>query len=103
VQAPGSHRQVAARPPAISRWHESLGLEPSRSSEEREPGAALPVSSFEHGYAAQLTFASGAYDQAIAIASEGLVDHPDNGGLRYQLVCYCAMGGRGDEAVEHLR
>jgi quercetin dioxygenase-like cupin family protein len=67
------------------------------------PGAALPVSPFEYWYAAQPAFAAGAYEQAIAIASAGLIDHPESGGLRYQLACYCAMGGRGDEAVEHLR
>lgn len=67
-----------------------------------KPGAALPSSPFEYWYAAQPHYVAGDYDRAIAIAAEGLSDHSENGGLRYQLACYCALGGRGDEAVEHL-
>jgi tetratricopeptide (TPR) repeat protein len=66
------------------------------------PGAALPASAFEYWYAAQPAFAAGDYASAIKIASEGLVDHPDSGGLHYQLACYTAMGGRHEEAIEHL-
>ena len=66
------------------------------------PGSALPVSPFEYWYAAQPAVHAGDYEAAISIASEGLADHADNGGLRYQLACYCAMAGRGDEAVTHL-
>ena len=67
------------------------------------PGAALPASAFEHWYAAQPSYAEGDYERAIEIASQGLADHPESGGLRYQLACFCALAGRGDEAVEHLR
>ncbi len=66
------------------------------------PGAALPASAFEYWYAAQPAFAAGDHARAIEIASEGLADHPDSSGLRYQLACYAAMGGRHDEAIEHL-
>lgn len=67
------------------------------------PGAGLPASPFEWWYAAEPHFAAGDHDTAIAVASEGLADHPDSGQLRYQLACYAAQGGRHDEAVEHLR
>jgi mannose-6-phosphate isomerase-like protein (cupin superfamily) len=66
------------------------------------PGAALPASAFEHWYAARPAFAAGDYDRATEIASEGLVDHPDSSGLHYELACYAAVGGRHDEAIEHL-
>jgi len=67
------------------------------------PGAALPASAFEYWYAAQPAFAAGDYAGATEIASEGLADHPDNSGLHYQLACFAAMGGRHDQAIEHLR
>jgi tetratricopeptide (TPR) repeat protein len=66
------------------------------------PGAVLPASPFEHYYAAQPAYDAGDYDRAIAIASEGLRDHPDNPLIHYQLACYNALAGRLDEAREHL-
>jgi tetratricopeptide (TPR) repeat protein len=66
------------------------------------PGSALPVSPFEHWYAAQAPYARGAYDEAIAIASEGLADYPEHPALHYQLACYHALAGRPDEAIEHF-
>jgi tetratricopeptide (TPR) repeat protein len=67
------------------------------------PGSALPVSPFEYWYAAQTPYARGDYDEAIAIASEGLADYPEHPTLRYQLACYAALAGRSDEALEHFR
>jgi quercetin dioxygenase-like cupin family protein len=66
------------------------------------PGAALPPSPFEHWYFAQPAFEAGDHDRAIAIASEGLRDHPGHGTLNYQLACYHAAAGRADEALRHL-
>lgn len=66
------------------------------------PGAAFPVSAFEYWYAAQPAFAAGDYADAIKIASEGLIDHPDSSGLHYQLACYASMGGQHEKAIEHL-
>jgi tetratricopeptide (TPR) repeat protein len=67
------------------------------------PGSALPVSPFEYWYAAQAPYARGDYEQAIAIASEGLADWPDHPSLHYQLACYNALAGHPDEALEHMR
>jgi tetratricopeptide (TPR) repeat protein len=68
------------------------------------PGAALPPSPspFERWYFAQPAFEAGDHDRAIAIASEGLRDHPGHGTLNYQLACYHAAAGRADEALRHL-
>jgi tetratricopeptide (TPR) repeat protein len=66
------------------------------------PGAALPVSPFEHYYAAQPAYDAGDYDRAAAIAAEGLRDHPEHPLIHYQLACYRALAGRLDEAREHL-
>ena len=68
-----------------------------------KPGAALPVSPFEHWYAAEPAYSAGDYATAIAIASEGLADWPEHPMLHYQLACYRALAGDRDQAVEHLR
>lgn len=66
------------------------------------PGAALPVSPFEHWYAAGPAYAAGDYERAYAIAAAGLADHPRHGGLNYQLACYSALGGEVERAARHL-
>jgi mannose-6-phosphate isomerase-like protein (cupin superfamily) len=68
-----------------------------------KPGGALPVSPFEYWYAAVPAYEAGDYDRAHEIAAEGLDDWPEHGTLHYQLACYRALAGRGDEAIEHLR
>ncbi len=68
-----------------------------------KPGAGLPVSPYEHWYAAEPAYAAGDYDEAIAIASQGLADAPDHPVIHYQLACYHALAGRPDEAVAALR
>jgi tetratricopeptide (TPR) repeat protein len=66
-------------------------------------GAALPVSPYEHWYAAQPAYEAGDYARAIEIASEGLEDWPENPSLRYQLACFEALAGHREAAVRHLR
>jgi tetratricopeptide (TPR) repeat protein len=68
-----------------------------------KPGAALPVSPYEHWYAAEPFYAAGDYARAIEVASEGLADWPDNPSLRYQLACFEALSGRREAAIEHLK
>jgi tetratricopeptide (TPR) repeat protein len=67
------------------------------------PGTALPVSPFEHWYAAESAYQRGDYEEAIAIASEGLGDWPDHPSLHYQLACYNALAGHEEKALEHFR
>jgi quercetin dioxygenase-like cupin family protein len=66
------------------------------------PGAAMPPSAFEYWFAAEPAYRAGDYARAYEIASEGLADYPDHPSLNYQLACYLALGGRGDEAIERL-
>lgn len=68
-----------------------------------KPGAALPVSPFEHWYAAQPHYDAGDYERAVAVASEGLADWPEHPSLHYQLACYEALAGHREEAIRHLR
>jgi tetratricopeptide (TPR) repeat protein len=60
------------------------------------------VSPFEHYYAAQPAYDAGDWDRAVAIASEGLRDWPDNPLINYQLACYHAQAGRLEEARRSL-
>ena len=66
------------------------------------PGAALPVSPFEYWYAAEPAYQAGDFDEAVAIAREGLADYPDHPHLNYQLACYEARAGNTDAALAHL-
>jgi hypothetical protein len=68
-----------------------------------EPGAALPPSAFEYWYVAEPHYLAGEYERGIEVLTEGLEHHADSPGLNYQLACYQALAGRGDQAVRHLR
>ena len=67
------------------------------------PGTALPPSPFEYWYAAIPAAEAGDHDRAYEIAAEGLQHYPDHGTLHYALACEAAMGGRKEQALEHLR
>jgi hypothetical protein len=67
------------------------------------PGAALPVSPFEHWYAAEPAYLAGDYDRAYEIASAGLADYPEHPTLNYQLACYRALAGDTDAALDHFK
>lgn len=67
------------------------------------PGAALPVSPFEHWYAAEPARLAGDYERAYEIASEGLADYPEHPTLNYQLACYRALAGDTDSALHHFQ
>jgi tetratricopeptide (TPR) repeat protein len=62
----------------------------------------LPTSPFEYWFAAEPAYKAGDYDRAVAIASEGLAEWPQQGTLQYQLACYHALAGRREQALEHL-
>jgi mannose-6-phosphate isomerase-like protein (cupin superfamily) len=68
-----------------------------------QPGAALPVSPFEHWYAAEPAYLDGDYAGAYEIASAGLADYPDHPTLNYQLACYRALAGDAQAALEHFQ
>ena len=67
------------------------------------PGSAHPPAPFEYQYAAQPAYIAEDYEGGIVILSEGLDHHPTSPGLNYQLACFSALAGRGDDAIEHLK
>jgi hypothetical protein len=90
-------------PPGVPREATARAAETTIVVVGGKPGAGLPVSPYEHWYAAEPAYAAGDYDEAIAIASQGLADAPDHPVIHYQLACYHALAGRPGEAVEALR
>lgn len=67
-----------------------------------EPGSAFPPAPFEYWYAAEPHYLAGEYEHGLEVLFEGLEHHPWSPGLNYQLACYLALAGRGDDAVKHL-
>ena len=67
------------------------------------PGEVNRPGGWEANVLANPPYLAGDYDEAIRIASEGLEENADNAGLLYNLACFQALAGRGDEAVELLR
>jgi len=62
----------------------------------------LPISPFEFWFTAEGPYNEGDYRRAIEIVSEGLTHWPDHPTMLYQLSCYYALAGEGDEAIAFL-
>jgi tetratricopeptide (TPR) repeat protein len=88
----------------VGTMREAVAAEPETSvlALGGKPGAALPVSPFEHYYAAQPAYDAGDFDRAVDIASAGLADWPDHPLIHYQLACFHARAGRLDQARRSL-
>jgi tetratricopeptide (TPR) repeat protein len=67
-----------------------------------ERGAAFKVSPWEFAFAGIPAFEAQRYDEAKALLREGLVQHPGNVSLLYNLACMEALSGEKEAALEHL-
>ena len=67
-----------------------------------KPGAALPVSPFEHWYVAEGVADAGDLGAAADIVAAGLVDWPNHPRLHYEVARSMTRAGRNDEALHHL-
>jgi hypothetical protein len=65
-------------------------------------GEGFRVSPWEFSFAATPAVKAKRYADAEALVREGLGLHPGNPALLYELACYAARQGRGDEALDHL-
>ena len=65
-------------------------------------GTALPVSPFEHWYAAEPAYLAGDYERAYEIAAAGPRRLPRAPTLNYQLACYRALAGDTEGALRHI-
>lgn len=67
------------------------------------PGNDVPVSPWEFYFAAEPAREAGDWDRGAQIVSEGLELYPDHPVIHYEVGCFRALGGRREQAFEHLR
>jgi quercetin dioxygenase-like cupin family protein len=66
-------------------------------------GKAFEAGDWELWMPARKAYEAKDYERAIDIARQQLVEHPGVAVLAYNLACVEALGGRPDDALEHLR
>lgn len=66
-------------------------------------GKAFEAGDWELWMPARKAYEAKDYERAIDIARQQFVEHPGVAVLAYNLACVEALGGRPDEALEHLR
>ncbi|MDQ2676982.1 MAG: hypothetical protein M3Y34_09250 [Actinomycetota bacterium] len=67
------------------------------------PGDALPVSPFEHWYAAIQAREEGDLERAYETIAAGFEDYPGHPRIHFELACLRSLQGRREETLEHLR
>jgi quercetin dioxygenase-like cupin family protein len=67
-----------------------------------KPGEPFTPSAWESSFTAAPLVKAGRFDEAIASMLRDAEQQPDHPGLLYNLACYEALGGRLDDAVEHV-
>ena len=92
-----------ALPPGVARSATALAADTRVLFVGGTPRGALPVSPFEHWYAALEPLAAGDPAGAADVASAGLADFLDHGRLHYQLACFRSLAGEHEVALAHLR
>jgi tetratricopeptide (TPR) repeat protein len=67
------------------------------------PGKAFTPESWELAAPGLRAYGKGDYERARELFLEALEQHPGAAGLEYNAACMCALTGRREEALEHLR
>jgi hypothetical protein len=67
-----------------------------------EPGKAYTLSPWEFNFSALPVLAAGRYEEAIAMLEAGLVEHPGNASILYDLACAESLHGLTAAALAHL-
>jgi mannose-6-phosphate isomerase-like protein (cupin superfamily) len=67
------------------------------------PGEPFTPSPWELSAPSFRYFATKEYDKAAEVLAKANTEHPDNGGVLFNLACAESMLGRRDDAIEHLR
>ena len=91
-------RDPAARRAAIATQADTTALAIGGA-----PGQPYEVSPWEWVAEAVPAWRAGDYPSARRTIEAGLVEHPDNPGLLYNLACLEALAGDREPALEHLR
>ncbi len=93
---------VFIREPAVER--SAVAKEPGTTvvAIGGKPGKAYEPGPWENIYAARAAGEAGDYESAIAELKRGLKLHPGQRFLLYRLACWEALGGKTDDALDHL-
>jgi hypothetical protein len=88
--------------PAVRR--EAVALEDGTTvlATGADPAKPYEPSPWEWNFRAQPHVDAGEWEQAAAIVTDGLAEHPGNGALLYNLSCFEARAGRLGDAAGHL-
>jgi len=99
----GPGELVFVRDPVLRRGAVALDPDTIVLAVGGKPGEPYAVSAWEAMFAAVPAMREERWDDAIRIHEEALVEKPDHPALLYNLACMEARGGRGEEALAHLR
>jgi tetratricopeptide (TPR) repeat protein len=67
-----------------------------------EPGKAYQLSPWEFNFSALPVLAAGRYEEAITMLEAGLLEHPGNASILYDLACAESLHGLTAAALAHL-
>ena len=98
----GPGQLVFVRDPSVRRGAVALTDDAAVLAVGGKPGVPHEVSSWEYEFVAFPHLRAGRYDEAERLLREALEAKPGNGSTLYNLACAEALGGKPDEAIEHL-
>ncbi len=94
---------VAVHDPAVRRGARALTAGTTALAVGGAPGRPFEVSKWEYAFRADAESYRGRPLEGVAILEEALQRWPDDPILLYNLACFECLGGRGGEALAHLR
>jgi tetratricopeptide (TPR) repeat protein len=94
---------VFVRDPAVKRKAVANEADTKILAVGARPGEAFTPSPWELSAPSFRYFATGEYDKAAEVLEQAHAEHPDNGGVLFNLACAESRLGRKDDAIEHLR
>ena len=98
----GPGQLVFVRDPSVRRGAVALTDDAAVLAVGGKPGVPHEVSAWEYEFVAFPHLRAGRYDEAERLLREALEAKPGNGSTLYNLACAEALGGKPDEAIEHL-
>ncbi len=97
----GPGEMVFVDPPA-TRGAEALEADTTVLVFAGRPGDAMPISPFEHWYAAIPARKAGDFDTAYQTIEKAFDDYPGHPRVHFELACLRSLQDRRDDALEHL-
>lgn len=94
---------IAIHDPTVRRTAVALEAGTTALAVGGAPGQPFRVSAWEYSFRADAAKEDGRVEDAVGIMETGLGEHRDNPTVLYNLACYKSLGGRYEEALDHLR